>query len=102
MAETGVLAVVLAGGLGSRLGGEKALAEIAGRPLVSYVVGAAVAAGLETVVAAKPDTELPRLPGVFLMIHLGWGWGLCREAVTGLRPDRRGPRPLAPEPVRAA
>lgn len=61
MAETGVLAAVLAGGLGSRLGGEKALAEVAGRPLVSYPVAAAVAAGLETVVVAKPETELPDL-----------------------------------------
>jgi len=61
VAETGVLAAVLAGGLGSRLGGEKALAEVAGRPLVSYPVAAAVAAGLETVVVAKPETELPDL-----------------------------------------
>jgi len=52
---------VLAGGLGSRLGGEKALAEIAGRPLVSYPVDAALAAGLETVVVAKPETRLPSL-----------------------------------------
>lgn len=61
MAQTRVLAAVLAGGLGSRLGGAKALAVLAGQPLVSYAVAAARAAGLETVVVAKPETELPAL-----------------------------------------
>ncbi len=61
MAETNILAAVLAGGLGSRLGGEKALAEIAGKPLVSYPVQAAQTAGLETVIVAKPETKLPDL-----------------------------------------
>ena len=61
MAVERIRAAVLAGGLGSRLGGEKALAEVAGRPLVSYPVAAALAAGLETVVVAKPETELPDL-----------------------------------------
>ncbi len=59
--EQGVLAAVLAGGPGSRLGAEKALAEVAGRPLLSYPVAAARAAGLETVLVAKPGTELPEL-----------------------------------------
>jgi molybdenum cofactor guanylyltransferase len=61
VAETRILAAVLAGGLGSRLGGEKALAEVAGKPLVSFPVEAARAAGLETVIVAKPETELPDL-----------------------------------------
>jgi molybdopterin-guanine dinucleotide biosynthesis protein A len=61
VAEDRVLAAVLAGGPGSRLGGEKALAEIAGRPLLSYPVAAARAAGLETVLVAKRGTELPEL-----------------------------------------
>jgi molybdopterin-guanine dinucleotide biosynthesis protein A len=52
---------ILAGGLGRRLGGRKALAELGGRPLVSRVVGVVGAAGLEPVVVAKPDTPLPRL-----------------------------------------
>jgi len=59
--ETRIRAAVLAGGLGSRLGGEKALAMVAGKPLVSYPVEAARAAGLETVIVAKPETELPDL-----------------------------------------
>jgi molybdenum cofactor guanylyltransferase len=52
---------ILAGGLGRRLGGRKALVELGGRPLVSRVVGVVGAAGLEPVVVAKPDTPLPRL-----------------------------------------
>jgi molybdopterin-guanine dinucleotide biosynthesis protein A len=56
-----IVGAILAGGRGSRLGGRKALAELGGRPLVSRVVGVVGAAGLEPVVVAKPDTELPRL-----------------------------------------
>jgi molybdopterin-guanine dinucleotide biosynthesis protein A len=55
------LGVVLAGGAGSRLGGAKAMVELAGRPLISYPLAAVEAAGLEPLVVAKPDTELPRL-----------------------------------------
>jgi molybdopterin-guanine dinucleotide biosynthesis protein A len=56
-----IVGAILAGGLGRRLGGGKALAELGGRPLVSRVVGVVGAAGLEPVVVAKPDTALPRL-----------------------------------------
>lgn len=52
---------ILAGGRGSRLGGAKALAELAGRPLVSYPLAAVEEAGLEPLVVAKPDSELPPL-----------------------------------------
>jgi molybdopterin-guanine dinucleotide biosynthesis protein A len=60
-AETQALGVVLAGGRGSRLGGAKATAELGDRPLISYPLGALAAAGLEAVVVAKPDTDLPPL-----------------------------------------
>jgi molybdenum cofactor guanylyltransferase len=53
--------VVLAGGLGARLGGAKAGVELAGRPLISYPLAALAAAGLERWVVAKLDSELPRL-----------------------------------------
>ncbi|MFN8217395.1 MAG: NTP transferase domain-containing protein [Solirubrobacterales bacterium] len=53
------LGAVLAGGSGSRLGGAKPTAELAGRPLISFPLAALAAAGLEAVVVAKPDTELP-------------------------------------------
>jgi molybdopterin-guanine dinucleotide biosynthesis protein A len=55
------IAAVLAGGRSSRMGTAKALVELAGRPLISYPLAAAAEAGLEAVVVAKPDSELPKL-----------------------------------------
>jgi molybdenum cofactor guanylyltransferase len=55
------LGVVLAGGAATRLGGSKATAELAGRPLISYPLAAFAEAGIETVVVAKRDTDLPPL-----------------------------------------
>lgn len=54
-------AAILAGGAGSRLGGAKATADLAGRPLISYAIAAARAAGLEPLVVAKLDSPLPAL-----------------------------------------
>jgi molybdopterin-guanine dinucleotide biosynthesis protein A len=56
-----VTVAVLAGGRGSRIGGDKALVSLAGRPLISYPLSAARAAGLPAVVVAKHDTKLPDL-----------------------------------------
>jgi molybdopterin-guanine dinucleotide biosynthesis protein A len=56
-----VTVAVLAGGRGSRIGGDKALIELAGRPLIEYPLAAARAAGLEAVVVAKRQTRLPPL-----------------------------------------
>jgi molybdenum cofactor guanylyltransferase len=56
-----VTVAVLAGGRGSRIGGDKALVELAGRPLIEYPLSAARAAGLEAVVVAKRHTRLPLL-----------------------------------------
>ena len=55
------LAAVLAGGRGSRLGGAKATATLAGRPLLAYAVDAASAVADEVVVVAKDGTPLPPL-----------------------------------------
>ncbi|MGE5407534.1 MAG: molybdenum cofactor guanylyltransferase [Syntrophothermus sp.] len=55
------LGAVLAGGAGRRLGGAKALTELAGRPLIHYPVAALAAAGIEAAVVAKPDSELPEI-----------------------------------------
>jgi molybdopterin-guanine dinucleotide biosynthesis protein A len=52
------LGAVLAGGRGSRLGGAKATADLAGRPLISYPLAALEAAGLAAFVVAKPSTDL--------------------------------------------
>jgi molybdopterin-guanine dinucleotide biosynthesis protein A len=56
-----VLVAVLAGGAGTRLGGGKATLDLAGRPLISYPLRAARAAGLEAIVVAKGSTLLPAL-----------------------------------------
>jgi molybdopterin-guanine dinucleotide biosynthesis protein A len=53
------VAVVLAGGEGSRLGRPKATVPLAGTPLIAHVVHAAEAAGLRPVIVAKADSELP-------------------------------------------
>ena len=55
------LGVVLAGGAAERLGGSKATVELAGRPLISYPLAAFAAAGIETIVVAKLETDLPPL-----------------------------------------
>jgi molybdenum cofactor guanylyltransferase len=55
------LVAVLAGGRGRRLGGAKPLAELAGAPLIAHPLAAAVAAGLNAVVVAKPHAALPPL-----------------------------------------
>ncbi len=58
---TQAVGAVLAAGLGSRIGGEKAMVEISGRPLISYPLAALKAAGLEPLVIAKRDSALPAL-----------------------------------------
>jgi molybdenum cofactor guanylyltransferase len=55
------LGLLLAGGRGARLGGAKATAPLAGRPLILHVLDALAAAGLEPIVVAKADTVLPPL-----------------------------------------
>src|SRR4051794_28956460 len=57
-----MVGVVLAGGAGRRMGGGKAIAMLAGRPLIVWAIDALRAAGLDRLaVAAKPDTGLPPL-----------------------------------------
>jgi molybdopterin-guanine dinucleotide biosynthesis protein A len=55
--------VVLAGGLGRRLGGDKAIVELEGRPLALYAVEALHELCDDVVVVAKRDTVLPPLAG---------------------------------------
>jgi molybdenum cofactor guanylyltransferase len=53
------MGAVLAGGLGRRLGGDKAVASLAGRPLIAYPVEAMRAVVTDVTIVAKPDTVLP-------------------------------------------
>lgn len=63
---------MLAGGAGRRIGGDKAIVELAGRPLVTYPVAALRRVCDDVVVVAKRDTVLPPLTG---------------EAVVWIEPD---------------
>jgi molybdenum cofactor guanylyltransferase len=55
--------VVLAGGLGRRLGGDKAIVELEGRALITYVLEALHEACDDVAVVAKRNTILPALGG---------------------------------------
>ncbi len=67
--QTAPIGVILAGGLGRRIGGSKAVVELGGRPLIAYPLAAMVAALGDVAVIAKPDTELPMLPGITLWLE---------------------------------
>jgi molybdopterin-guanine dinucleotide biosynthesis protein A len=67
--STAPIGVILAGGLGRRMGGAKANVELRGRPLICYPVEALREALDEVVVIAKADTELPSLAGVPVWIE---------------------------------
>ncbi len=63
------IGVVLAGGIGQRIGGAKAVVNLRGRPLISYPLEALSAALEEVVVVVKPETALPSLAGVSVWIE---------------------------------
>jgi molybdopterin-guanine dinucleotide biosynthesis protein A len=65
----GPIGVILAGGIGRRIGGAKALAQLQGRPLIEYPLAALRSVLNEVVVIAKPDTGLPELTGVTVWIE---------------------------------
>jgi molybdenum cofactor guanylyltransferase len=66
-ADSGMpVGVVLAGGQGRRLGGNKATATLGGRPLLSYPLQALADATDQVVVVAKASTELPSLGDIAL------------------------------------
>lgn len=56
--------VILAGGHGRRLGGDKALVSLAGQPLILRPLAAMRAVLTDVAVVAKPDTALPDLTGI--------------------------------------
>src|SRR5947207_1104539 len=63
------IGVVLAGGLGRRLGGPKATVALQGRPLISYPLDALRQAVGDVVIVAKVDSKLPRLAGVEVWVE---------------------------------
>lgn len=63
-AEPEAIGVILAGGLGTRIGGAKAMVMLGGRPLISYPLAVLRRSLEKVVVIAKPDTALPELEGV--------------------------------------
>jgi molybdopterin-guanine dinucleotide biosynthesis protein A len=65
------IGVILAGGNGRRIGGEKAIVELRGAPLVRYPLTAMRAVLRDVAIIAKPETELPSLPGVTVWIEAG-------------------------------
>lgn len=58
------IGVVLAGGLGRRIGGDKAVVELEGRALVKYPIETLHEVCDEVAVVAKRDTMLPSLQGL--------------------------------------
>jgi molybdopterin-guanine dinucleotide biosynthesis protein A len=63
------IGVILAGGMGRRIGGSKAIVELCGQPLISYPLQAMAGALREVVIVAKADTRLPNLAGVSVWIE---------------------------------
>src|SRR5215207_7757290 len=60
-----MIGVLLAGGLGRRLGGRpKAAIEVAGRPLAAYPAAALAGVCERVAFVAKRESELPALPGI--------------------------------------
>jgi molybdopterin-guanine dinucleotide biosynthesis protein A len=63
------IGVILAGGGGRRIGGSKAIVKLRGRPLITYPLEALTAVLEDVAIVAKPDTELPSMPGVTVWIE---------------------------------
>jgi|SRR5579884_623832 len=68
-ALTDPVGVLLAGGLGRRIGGSKAVVELHGKPLIAYPLEAMRQVLRDVAIIAKPNTELPSLPGVTVWIE---------------------------------
>jgi len=63
------MGVILAGGSGRRIGGSKAVVQLAGRHLITYPLEAVRTALSDVAVVAKADTQLPSLPGVTVWVE---------------------------------
>jgi molybdenum cofactor guanylyltransferase len=63
------IGAILAGGSGVRIGGDKAIVELQGRPLIRYPLEAVRSVLKDVTILAKADTKLPRLTGVTVWIE---------------------------------
>jgi molybdenum cofactor guanylyltransferase len=86
------IGVVLAGGAGRRIGGDKAIVELDGRPLLHYPIATLRAALGDVAVVAKRDTALPPIdPGVAIWLEPDEPRHPLAGVVHALRRARRGP-----------
>ena len=60
---------ILAGGAGLRMGGDKAIVELHGEPLISYPLNAVQQVVKKVAITAKSGTKLPPLSGVMVWIE---------------------------------
>jgi molybdenum cofactor guanylyltransferase len=67
--RTRAVGAILAGGGGRRIGGDKAIVELHGRPLISYPLESVRQALGRVAILAKPDTKLPYVSGVTVWIE---------------------------------
>ena len=67
--ENEPIGVILAGGAGRRLGGDKAVVELAGKPLIGYPLAAMAAVFRRVAVLAKADSALPALHGIEVWVE---------------------------------
>jgi molybdopterin-guanine dinucleotide biosynthesis protein A len=67
--RTRPVGAILAGGGGRRIGGDKAIVELNGRPLISYPLDAVRQALGHVAILAKTDTKLPYVSGVTVWIE---------------------------------
>jgi len=96
--DDGRLGAVLAGGQGSRLGGAKPTADLAGRPLISYPLAALAAAGIEPFVVAKHSTDLRGRPMDRQTDLRTTALGVPDERTTAVGvPDQKAPAAGAPD-----
>ena len=67
--RTRPVGAILAGGGGRRIGGDKAIVELHGRPLITYPLEAVREALGQVAILAKADTKLPYVSGVTVWIE---------------------------------
>lgn len=63
------MGVILAGGPGTRIGGNKASVALDGRPLLDHVLRAMRAVVTDVAIVAKPQTVLPRIDGTMVWVE---------------------------------